>query len=211
MATPKSEATKKLVADKSSVSIIALDDNPDQPSHGFVCRKRPASVKLDDEPAEKLAKLDLGSPLVLGKAKHNILGSLSCVTEYISEFPCFMFRQPHEDIRRERKIEAIAQAVAYLAHHSMSLWSDLLMPCNSSFHQLYCSCFQQLLMVVFFTCLTLSFQLNSSFEHMCWLPENRFATFKQSIGSLFATASYTSYHHFCWKHIVGNLPSYTCC
>ena len=76
------------------------------------------------------ATLDLEPSPVLGKAEHEISTPLSCPTEYISDFPCFMSRQ-----QASNKIEAVAKAVAYLAYHSTFLVTLF------SFHLLYQSCF----------------------------------------------------------------------
>ena len=116
LATPKPQATEDTAANKSSVLVVELDGESNKDADILMIRKRPSSGIFEGEPAQKMAKLDLGPSPVVGKVEHKISTPLSCPTEYIWRFPCFMFRERASD-----KIEAVAEAVAYLALHSTFL------------------------------------------------------------------------------------------
>lgn len=130
------------------------DEDADMP----LSRKRPGSGSFECELPLKMAKLDSEPTPVpgegessqagatknsepspeLGKAQHRISTPLSCPTEYISDFPCFLppLKLPEELPCFEtlqlkpsnkktqisfKKIEAVAKAVAYLFLHSTFL------------------------------------------------------------------------------------------
>ena len=123
LATPKPQATEDIAANKSSVLVVELDGESNKDAD--ILSKRPGSGIFEGEPAQKMTKLDLGPSPVLGKAEHKISTSLSRPTEYIWRFPCFMFRERASD-----KIEAIAEAVAYLVLHSTFLQKRFLVSTN---------------------------------------------------------------------------------
>lgn len=157
--TPKPEVGEDTTINVTSTPVVdpyayESDEDADMP----LSRKRPGSGSFECELPLKMAKLDSEPTPVpgegessqagatknsepspeLGKAQHRISTPLSCPTEYISDFPCFLppLKLPEELPCFEtlqlkpsnkktqisfKKIEAVAKAVAYLFLHSTFL------------------------------------------------------------------------------------------